>query len=137
MRLTISKIEWINKKVDYYCNLLEITPPRVMLTRKEYEKWKLQKRQQIINDFKLQNPDLPISIVAHTRVGRSNYLGVCHREEGFIVLNVKAESTLKAIDNTIRHELIHYAKPSYNHQSQTFQDRMKKLKRGKIKNGRF
>jgi hypothetical protein len=71
------------------------------------------------------------------RVGRSNCLGVCHRKDSFIVILIKRSSDLEDLDHTIRHELLHYAKPSYNHYSAEFEDRMKKLKLGKIKNGRF
>jgi hypothetical protein len=67
---------------------------------------------------------------------------VCHgnyknEKWKLIYLNVKRHDDLKGLDNTIRHELIHWAKPSYNHRSAEFADRMNKLLKGDIKNGRF
>ena len=127
MKLTKAKSKWVNDKVRHYCSLLEIEPPKVFLTMAEYNVWKKAEREK--TGFK--------------RVGRSQCLGVCHRKEhdhignGFIVILVKRLINTKALDSVIRHELIHYAKPSYNHRSQAFADKMKLLKQGKVKNGRF
>ena len=121
MKLTEHKRLWILNKVVHYCELLKVAPPWVFLTMAEYNQWKKEQREK----------------TGHKRVGRSDCLGVCHRKENFIVILPKRMSNLAAVDHTIRHELIHYAKPSYNHHSADFADRMKKLKDGKIKNGRF
>lgn len=131
MKLTDSKVQWIKERVEYYCKLLEVDIPPLILTRKEYEQMKATRR----------------AINPHYR-GRnfSRFLGVCHgnityigknKEAILIALNVKKHFNLKQLDETIRHELIHYAKPSYNHRSFNFFDRMKKLQKGNIKNGRF
>ena len=121
MRLTQHKREWVINKVKYYCEVLGIVEPKVFLTMSEYNTWKAQKRLE--SGFR--------------RVGRSNCLGVCHKVDGFIVILPKRSRNLKCLDNTIRHELIHYSKPSYNHYGANFLDRMKRLKKGQIKNGRF
>jgi len=121
MKLTKSKRQWVDNKVKHYCELLQIQAPKVFLTMSEYSAWKKIKREES----------------GYTRVGRSNCLGVCHRDDGFLVILVKRSPSLARLDQTIRHELIHYTKPSYNHWSETFKDRMEKLKKGKIKNGRF
>ncbi|KKM04471.1 hypothetical protein LCGC14_1763890 [marine sediment metagenome] len=121
MKLTKSKMTWVINRVNHYCKLLEITPPEVFLTMAEYNQWKVQKREES----------------GYSRVGRSTCLGVCHRQDKFIVILIKRARDLVRLDDTIRHELIHYAKPSYNHYSLAFRDRMNKLLKGKIKNGRF
>lgn len=120
MKITKSKKDWINKKVKYYCSLLQIEPPQVFLTMAEYNCWKIDERR-----YKGE------------RVGRTNFLGVCHRLSKIIVILVKKSSCLNCLDDTIRHELLHYAEPSYNHFSNIFHAGMKKLKKGKIKNGLF
>lgn len=120
MKLTTHKKQWLEEKLILYCQLLEIEIPALILTKKEYENWKQEKRTN-----------------SNQRVGRVNYLGVCHKKDNLIVLNVKHHQNLLALDDTLRHELIHLAKPSYNHRSKTFVDKMRKLKQGKIKNGRF
>ena len=66
-----------------------------------------------------------------------HYLGVCHHSSNMIVVFLKRLRNLKAVDTTIRHELIHLTKPSYGHRTDVFYERMEQLKRGKIKNGRF
>ena len=119
--MTTSKRKWVINKVDYYCKLLEINPPKIFLTMADYNRWKTEERAR----------------TGAKRVGRTQCLGVCHRDSGFIVILVKRSPNLERLDQTIRHELIHYAKPSYNHHSKDFADRMKRLKLGKIKNGRF
>ena len=121
MKLTKSKIKWIHDKVQHYCNLLQVSAPRVFFIMAEYNRWKVEKRKSSNG----------------SRVGRTSCLGVCHRSEGVIVILVKRAKNLIELDNTIRHELVHYTKPSYNHYSKEFIDRMKRLKNGKIKNGRF
>lgn len=125
MKLTKSKRIWVDNKFTKYCEVLQIEKPNILLTRKEYELFKIQLREKINYQY--------------TRVGRcvSNVLGVCHRKDNTIFINVKAEPNCKRLDQTIRHELIHYAKPSYNHCSENFDDRMKRLLNGSIKNGRF
>jgi len=122
MKLTDKKREWINQKINYYCNLLKVKIPRIILTHSEYEKFKKELREKY----------------NHIRVGRSNYLGVCHRAEKVIIIRVKHLPNCKELDYTIRHELLHYAKPSYNHYSKEFYDRLKRLKQGKLnQEGRF
>lgn len=122
MKLTKNKIEWVHKKVAHYCSLLKCPVPNVFLTMADYNRWKEQKR----------------ITCNYTRVGRSNALGVCHRTDGFIVILPKKAPNCACLDRTIRHELIHWAKPSYNHRSLEFHDRMMRLKNGKIdSNGRF
>jgi hypothetical protein len=128
MKLTNSKIQWIKKQVNNYCKLLEVKPPTfLLLTRKNYEEWKAWRRTWQ-DRYRGRN--------------FSRFLGICHGNFKYnrcrmIALNVKRHRNLEQLDNTIRHELIHYAKPSYNHRSFNFYDRMNKLKKGKIKNGRF
>ena len=128
MKLTEAKVSWVKEKVSKYCKLLEVpTPTFLILTRKGYEEWK-DWRKEINSSYRGRN--------------FSRFLGVCHgnyKNERFkmITLNVKKHCNLNSLDDTIRHELIHYAKPSYNHRSQEFQDRMNKLLKGDIKNGRF
>lgn len=128
MKLTPSKIEWIKTKVNNYCQTLSVKPPTfLILTRKTYQEWK-EWRKETNPHYKGRN--------------FSRFLGVCHgnckyERFGMIALNVKLSPNLKRLDETIRHELIHWSKPSYNHRSQEFFDRMNKLKQGKIKNGRF
>lgn len=121
MKLTPAKRNWVSKKINHYCSLLKIETPNVFLTMAEYDQWKKEKRLK----------------TGKIRVGRSNCLGVCHKRDNFIVILVKRAKNLDSLDETIRHELIHFSKPSYNHYSKEFKDRMKKLKLGKIKNGRF
>jgi hypothetical protein len=94
------------------------------MTMAEYDQWK--------KDFRRVN-----NLKKGTRVGRTTCLGVCHRDMYFIVVLVKRSPSLIHLDDTIRHEMIHLAKPSYNHRSKEFADRMKRLKQGKLKNGRF
>lgn len=121
MKLTKHKREWVAEKIKHYCSLFEVAEPRVFLTMAEYnrEKERLRKKH------------------GYTRVGRTECIGVCHRVDKFIVILVKRNKNLAQLDETIRHELIHYAKPSYNHYSAEFKDRMKRLKEGRIRNGRF
>ena len=119
MKLTQKKREWVIRKVEGYSEVLGIESPKVFLTMSEYNFWKENKRKE-----------------KGERVGRTNCLGVCHKSEGFIVVLPKRSPSLKILDNTIRHELIHYTK-SYGHYSKEFKDRMKRLKQGKVKNGRF
>jgi hypothetical protein len=119
MKLTKHKREWVLNKVELYSKFLEIEPPKVFLTMTEYNKWKQEKRTQ-----------------RGERVGRTNCYGVCHKKEGFIVILPKVSPSLKHLDDTIRHELIHYTK-SYNHCSKQFETAMKRLKAGRVKNGRF
>lgn len=128
MKLTESKVSWVRERVAKYCEALEVPPPTfLILTRKGYEEWK-DWRKEINPSYRGRN--------------FSRFLGVCHgnyKLERFkmITLNVKRHYDLKGLDNTIRHELIHWAKPSYNHRSKEFHDRMNKLLKGDIKNGRF
>lgn len=121
MKLTEHKRQWVDTKITHYCSLLQIEKPAVFLTMSEYNHWKVQERIK----------------TGFSRVGRTQCLGVCHRENKFIVILVKRALNLAGLDNIIRHELIHYAKPSYNHRSKEFQDRLKRLKQGKLVNGRF
>lgn len=121
MKLTLNKIIWIADRVVHYCNLLKVEVPYVFTTMQEYNEWKRTVRT-----------------IKGERVGRSNCLGVCHRREKFIVILPKRSSNLINLDEVIRHELIHYAKPSYNHCSRQFYERMRALKSGHInENGRF
>jgi hypothetical protein len=121
MKLTAHKRKFVEEKVIHYSNLLKVPAPKVFLTEVDYECWKASKRT-----YKGE------------KVGRTNCLGICHREEGFIVVLVKKSPSLERLDKTIRHEMIHYAKPSYNHSSKEFEDRMNKLKKGQVdSNGRF
>lgn len=120
MKFTTNKKNWVINRVARYCKLLQINPPKIFFTMAEYNCWKQSKRT-----------------VIGQRVGRSQCLGVCHKDEGFIAILVKRSPNLSRLDQTIRHELIHYSKPSYNHRSQEFYDRMKRLELGHIKNGRF
>jgi hypothetical protein len=128
MRLTDSKIQWIKNRVNSYCKLLEVEVPTfLILTRKHYEEYK-DWRKEINNNYRGRN--------------FSRFWGICHgncKNERFkmIALNVKQHPNLKSLDQTIRHELIHWSKPSYNHRSVEFYDRMNKLQKGDIKNGRF
>lgn len=121
MKLTKSKREWVNQKVSHYCILLQVNAPKVFFTMAEYNNWKAEERER----------------TGFRRVGRTRCLGVCHRSQGFIVILVKRVANLSALDDTIRHELIHYTKPSYNHCSTVFHQRMEQLKKGQITNGRF
>lgn len=121
MKLTESKRKWVLNRVEHYCQLLEVPAPRVIMTMADYNRWKAEERKR----------------VPYKRVGRVSCLGVCHRDAGFIVILVKRSPNLERLDQTIRHELIHYTKPSYNHRSLVFQKRMDQLKKGQIKNGRF
>ncbi len=120
MKPTLSKITWVASKVIHYSKLLQISPPYVFLTMQEYDNWKETQRKK-----------------PGEQVGRTNCYGVCHREQQFIVVLIKRRSSLESFDDTLRHELIHYAKPSYNHYSKEFRNRMELLKQGKITNGRF
>jgi len=132
MKLTESKIKWIKNRVNYYCKLLEVEEPPLILTRKDYEEMKAKRR----------------AINQHYR-GRnfSRFLGVCHgnvtyqgvnKDYVLVALNVKKHYNLKQLDETIRHELIHYSKPSYNHRSFIFYDRMYRLLKGRVnEQGRF
>ena len=120
MKLTRSKEAWVFNKVKHYSQLLQISEPTVFLTMAAYNRWKQTQR-----------------IYGGQRVGRTECGGVCHRKEGIIVILVTKVPNLDMLDELIRHEMIHYAKPSYNHRSNTFRDRMWKLKQGKVKNGRF
>lgn len=123
MKLTKAKRAWVEQRVAHYSDLLQVKPPKVFCTMAEYNRWKAEIRR-----YKGQ------------RVGRSaRCLGVCHRQNGFIVVLVKNRwhKNTAMLDHTIRHEMIHYTKPSYNHQSAVFHKRMKQLKQGKVKNGRF
>jgi hypothetical protein len=119
MKLTPSKREWVMKKVADYSATLGIEPPKVFLTMAEYDKWKAEKRT-----FRGEH------------VGRTNCYGVCHKEEGFIVILPKESPSLERLDQTIRHELVHYTK-TYNHCSEDFERCMVALKKGRVKNGRF
>lgn len=123
MKLTKSKKEWVIKKVKCYCDLLQVVTPTILFTMAEYNRKKEEMRKQKKKKY----------------VGRDNpYLyGVCHRDEYFIVILVKRHTSLNNMDNTIRHELLHLTKPSYNHKGKDFFDRMDRLKKGWIKNGRF
>jgi hypothetical protein len=128
MKLTESKISWVRERVAKYCELLEVPSPTfLILTRKHYKEYDAWRKEL--------NP--------HYR-GRnfSKFWGICHgnyKNNRFklIALNVKQHPNLKALDRTIRHELIHWSKPSYNHRSIEFYDRMNKLLKGDITNGRF
>jgi len=126
--LTDAKVSWVRERVAKYCEALEVPAPTfLILTRKGYEEWK-DWRKEINPSYRGRN--------------FSRFLGVCHgnikcERFGMIYLNVKKHNDLKGLDNTIRHELIHWAKPSYNHRSAEFADRMNKLLKGDIKNGRF
>lgn len=138
MKLTAHKREWVLAKVRHYCSLLLVEPPRVIMTGTEYEVWKKAKREERVGRLRkvlgFEPHRKPI------KVGRSsftNYLGVCHRADKMIVVFVKKSQSLRRLDDTIRHELIHYAKPSYNHCSAEFRDRMERLRKGNIKNGKF
>jgi len=119
MKLTKSKRQWVLNKVNFYSDILGIEPPKVFLTMSDYNQWKADKRSK-----------------KGERVGRTECYGVCHKKDGFIVILPKSSPSLKHLDDTIRHELIHYTK-SYNHCSSVFEDRMKRLKKGMVKNGRF
>ncbi|MBA7710294.1 hypothetical protein ES703_119234 [subsurface metagenome] len=123
MKATKFRRAWVIKQVKHYCELLCVKPPRVILTAAEYERWKAEERIRC----------------GWVRVGRSDrhYLGVCHHSSNMIVVFLKRLRNLKAVDTTIRHELIHLTKPSYGHRTDVFYERMEQLKRGKIKNGRF
>jgi hypothetical protein len=135
MKLTSHKKQWVLDRVDKYCQLLQIEPPTVILTRKEYEDWKEQKREERRQRLiKLCG----FAYNGYMRVGRgSRYLGVCHRIDKMIVILIKKSPNLSRLDQTIRHELIHYARPSYNHHSKEFRDRMERLLKGKVKDGKF
>lgn len=125
MKLTVAKKEWVLNRVKHYSDLFCIAPPpKVIMTMAEYNRKKEELRERYTR---------------HIRVGRSNpwLLGVCHRKDGFIVILVKRHKNTAHIDHTIRHEMLHFCKPSYNHCSAIFQDRMERLKQGKLKNGRF
>ena len=119
MKLTKHKRVWVMNRVNHYCKILRIDSPNVFLTMAEYNVWKKERRK-----FKGQH------------VGRTQCLGVCHKKDGFIVILPKVSPSLNHLDETIRHELIHYTK-SYNHCSKDFERCMIALKKGKVKNGRF
>lgn len=122
MKLTEHKRKWSEEKINHYCSLLKCSVPKVFLTMAEYNSWKKQKRAES----------------GYKRVGRTEALGVCHRQDGFLVILIKRSPSLDKLDDTIRHELIHWAKPSYNHRSQRFFDCMRKLKIGRLNDvGRF
>lgn len=129
MKLTEAKRKWVLNKVEHYCSLLKCPVPKIYLTMADYNRWK--------DTFRAKPGE---------HIGRTNVLGVCHGnirsmrtdEFNFIVILVKRHKDTKQLDDTIRHELIHWAKPSYNHCSKEFFDRMEKLKKGKLNaNGRF
>lgn len=119
MKLTQAKRKWVIKKVNHYSNLLEVESPKIFFTMSEYNNWKKSIRQK-----------------RGEHVGRSQCLGVCHRDNKFIVILVKRSTNLAELDDTIRHEMLHYTK-SYGHYSDVLKDRMERLKKGKIKGGRF
>ena len=119
MKLTKHKKCWVMNKVKKYSEVLGIDPPKVFITMADYNRWKKEKRTH-----------------KGEKVGRTNCYGVCHKKEGFIVILPKESPSLKKLDNTIRHELIHYTK-TYNHYSKDFERCLKALKKGRAKNGRF
>lgn len=133
MKLTESKVSWVRERVAKYCKLLEIeNPPLLILTKRNYDFY-VECCKDALPNYR----------------GRTwrRFWGLCIGSiktwknqpilNRVICLNIKALPNLKCLDNTIRHELIHFTKPSYNHRSQEFHDRMNKLLKGDIKNGRF
>lgn len=137
MKLTAHRRQWIQDKTNHYCHLLQVEPPLILLRRKEYEEWKAKRKEEKRQGYlKMGITTIPNKYI---RIGRnaSRYQGVCHTDDKMIYLNVKKSSNLNDLDHTLRHELIHYAKPSYQHYTKPFVDRMERLKKGKISNGRF
>jgi hypothetical protein len=126
MKLTPNLLEWIQAKVCHYLDLLEYRKPvRIILTLSDYKKYCDQQRKY-----------------PGQHIGRSWAVGVCHRSlkpeiDDVIFLKVKKHQNKAELDHTIRHELLHLCKHSFNHYSPEFEKRVRALKQGKIENGRF
>ena len=112
MKLTEAKTQWILTRVKQYCDILNITMPEIILTRKDYEQRKKERRQY-----------------ESEHVGRTwhKFYGVAHRKENMIALNVKLSPNLERLDQTIRHEILHLYL-TYNHHSERFAKWMNELK---------
>jgi len=129
MKLTGNKRQWIFKRVNEYCKILNMPIPLLLLSRKEYEQWKIKEREKILQK------NNGIYDTARMRVGRTvrpSLYGVAHKDDNMIFLNVKASRNLSRLDQTIRHELIHFYR-TYNHYNPRFIGLMEDLKHKRIR----
>lgn len=116
MKLTEAKRQWVYKRVKEYIDILNIPMPELILTRKEYEARKDERRTR-----------------EGQHVGRTwhKFYGVAHRDENMIALNLKLSPNLARLDQTIRHEVIHLYR-RYNHRSERFYNWMEELKQRRL-----
>jgi hypothetical protein len=123
MKITTSKLELIQNKVKGYCSALNVDVPKVVVTKPDYDFWKIQRRNEM----------------GHGMFGRpsTDRLGATHRKDKVIFINTSRIRNLATLDETICTQLIRLAKPSYNINSPEFKDRKKRLQQGKVRNGRF
>jgi len=113
-------------KCQYYCKRLEVTVPDIIFREKEYNLFNEYLKQLYKDRY------VPIKVDGTLR-GASSLA----QETIFINLDSEEHKTYDDVEETLIHELVHYTKPSYKHYTKRFQECCKKLKQGRVKNGRF
>lgn len=118
MKLTEHKKQWVHSRIREYCKSMKVVPPSwLFLTQKDWKQWAVYIKEQT-GQKKYRQSD-------------SNCLGVCCYKRKVIAIFVKRFETLKRLDQTIRHELVHYVR-RYNHHSKEFHRCMEQLRKGEL-----
>lgn len=122
MRLTTAKVQWVKNRIQKYCDSMEAEYPSFLfVTKSEWTEWAAYRKD--LEGFKRYR-------------NASRYLGICDYKRKVIAIFVKSFSSLDRMDETIRHELVHYVR-RYNHHSESFCECMDQLKKGTLKAKNF
>ena len=108
--MTTKKQEILLERMKKYCDQLGVSElPKVVWTLKELM-------------------EMPRSIVGKNRAGKRT-LGTCYYRDNLIYIAYLKHHNLTSLDNTLRHELIHYRFTGIPH-GKRFEKKMKELKQG-------
>jgi len=120
MKLTKSKQQYVKNKVIEYCKSMKCDVPNwLFLTASEW------------NEFKAYVKETRFAGRKRNLKDPNKYWGLCWKEYKAIGIFVKKHPSLKWLDNTIRHELVHWVR-RYNHRSMAFAKNMNQLKMGTL-----
>ncbi len=98
MRLTPNLEDWIDNQVTKYSTQLSIAKPKYVLRVKDVL-------------------TLPKEITRGRRTSAYRYYGVAYLKHNTVFFNVKRSNSLRKLQETIAHELVHLRFPYLNHGS--------------------
>ena len=125
MKLTDARKKRITLLVEHLLCVLKKNSlmPLILFSSTEFKAWK----QRQLDYAKKMYDDTE----------NEGYLGLCHTEEpSMLYFNIAAHETEADLENSVIHEILHLCKPSYTHTKQ-FKNKIKKLQKGFVKNGRI